>query len=92
MRRCTVADIRKGALSCLRDGRVTITVVDGLRVEATVESSRPNTSTYAVDRWRDDGSWSCTCTTFTRRRETCAHVAAVQLVTDGQSAAARAPS
>lgn len=78
-------EIREKALGYLRDGKVCIphslSPMGGLRpyeVEAFVEGYN---STYKITL--DDGVWSCTC-----RTEACAHVAAVQLVTEPEASAA----
>lgn len=79
-------EIREKALGYLRDGKVrvvhSITRMDGplvpYEVDAYVEG---HNSTYKVSL--DDEVWSCAC-----RAETCAHVAAVQLVTDPDHSAA----
>jgi len=86
--------LRRRALACLREGRVTILHAEGDdfpnradvapdRVVAAVQSSRTGGPRYAVDLMPRDG-WSCTCD-----RPDCPHIAAVQIVA-GQ--AARVPS
>lgn len=80
--------IRSKALSCLREGRVTVYGVkldDAWRpvvVLARVLSSRDR-HPYRV-QFRD-GAWSCDCREGLRC-EPCAHVAAVQLVTQAAAA------
>jgi hypothetical protein len=84
-----MADVRTKALSYLRDGKVRIlhslTQMDGPRVpyevDADVEGFR---STYLVRL--TDGVWSCSCH---GSGEGCSHIAAVQLVTGHDSAAAK---
>lgn len=77
---------RRVALTCLREGRVSIlysrttgdlTVVE---VVGRVLSSRPGERPYAVD-FRDAG-WACTCRDGQQGRG-CKHIYAVQLVTTG---------
>jgi uncharacterized Zn finger protein len=85
-----MTEIRPKALAALRSGRVAITLasLEGQRIQATVESSRPERTTpYIVDRWAGSavGQWSCTCGNPTD--DYCAHIAAVQLVTGHESAA-----
>ena len=79
--------LRRRALACLREGRVTILQAEGdempRRVVAAVQSSRTGGPRYAVDLV-PRGGWSCTCD-----RPDCPHIAAVQIVA-GQ--AARVPS
>lgn len=85
--------MRSKALACLRTGRVTIVHARKandtdlpIAVVAYVASSRPERSRYVVDL-TGDGDWSCTCWRG-NRGESCAHLAAVQLVTGWPSAAA----
>ncbi|MCU1677684.1 MAG: hypothetical protein JWM93_2442 [Frankiales bacterium] len=73
--------VRRRALACLREGRVTVDFVGahGERVIARVKSSRHDGS-YVVDSWpRETGkAWECTC----RAGRGCPHIAAVRIVTD----------
>lgn len=89
-----MSGIRERALSCLRDGRVQImlartTTADVLNdqapfeVMAFVTSSRTANVRYVVDFM--SSAWGCTC----RDGRGCAHIAAVQLVTGHESAAAK---
>lgn len=90
-----MSEIRPRALACLREGRVAVTLAehDGERIQASVTSSRPErTVPYIVDRWPQDSSWSCTCRPGDAAQTSCAHIAAVQLVTGYTSAAARRAS
>lgn len=81
-----MADIRAKALSYLRDGKVTISA-------ATFAGT--NRAPYDVLAYVDghtgtriirygSGEWGCSC-----RKQGCAHVAAVQLVTGHTSAAGK---
>lgn len=86
-----MADVRDKALAYLRDGKVrvvhSVSRIGGLRpyeVDAFVEGHK---STYKVSL--DDGVWSCTCH---GPGEGCAHIAAVQLVTDPEHSAAAKPA
>ena len=85
------SDVRAAALSCLRDGRVTVRLARSARVIAHVMSSRPEVEQpYIVYRWQgSDGGlrWACTC----RAQPGCAHIAAVALVTYPAESAARKP-
>jgi len=83
-----VTTLRRRALACLREGRVTILNAEAGEggpavVLAAVQSSRIGGPRYAVDLMPRDG-WSCTCD-----QRDCPHIAAVQIVA-GQ--AARVPS
>lgn len=83
-------DLRTKALGYLRDGKVAI---------LTAATDKPNRSAGAVgaivkgfhgEHWVRlvDGVWFCSCNNDAPRPD-CAHVAAVQLVTGHESAAAR---
>lgn len=77
--------LRAKALACLREGRVNLLRVlpdthwKPVVVVARVRSSRDQ-HPYRV--WFKNARWSCTCRDGLRK-EHCAHVAAVQLVTIG---------
>lgn len=80
----TDAALRPKALSCLREGRVTVLGVklDGgwrpVGVVARVRSSRGEHRPYRV-QYRA-GQWTCTCA-LGERNEPCPHATAVALVT-----------
>lgn len=83
-------EIREKALAYYRGGRIRIVhsisrmgQLKPYEVDAFVEGHK---STYKVSL--DDGVWSCTCH---GPGEGCAHIAAVQLVTDPEHSAAAKP-
>ncbi|MDQ6875412.1 MAG: SWIM zinc finger domain-containing protein [Actinomycetota bacterium] len=84
-----MASIRTGALSILREGRLTLLNVDTdsdreyrpLRIVGRVEGHH---GIYAVDYWLKTRAWMCTCKPhMDGSRDPCAHILAVQLVTGG---------
>lgn len=89
-----MADLRAKALGYLRDANVTVRHARQRRLDpapceilATVQGHRAR---YVVELL-DGAAWNCTCQGFTLgTTRPCAHIAAVQLITGHQSAAAKA--